>query len=426
MPREKRPLSEVDGNASTASRKSAKIVVSKLTKETQEDGVNNFKKPVSGNANQKPQHSKPPAILSPKVQKDGAKGAKEAVSRHADEKPRPSKPAILPLNSSRKWSTPGTIFNTNPPSHREQLEEEEAQKEQFEYSNKDNSKLRRFLSERYLSTSGTREELIKRLENSSINYEDITSAQLSEMLKGRHVTMSAQGTKEYKIQRLRLNDKVERDTGTSEESVLYGTLSAMEYILQEALAKRDVTSNYSTLKPKQLSALLERRKLSQSGTQATLIKRLQTDDRKSTEKRIESAQTKYNRVKNELELKTGRSVIASDVMERESSKHAFDLERQHAAQRPLPKPICDYDWKGSHWADRTERELYEICSRRGMPGHGPKAAMLKWLDTGDIEYEDMYIGGLTSICRERGVAYKDSAKKMDLVRLLREADEAEG
>ena len=52
--------------------------------------------------------------------------------------------------------------------------------------------------------------------------------------------------------------------------------------------------------------------------------------------------------------------------------------------------------------------------------------MLKWLDTGDIEYEDMYIGGLTSICRERDVAYKGSAKKMDLVRLLREADEAEG
>jgi hypothetical protein len=35
--------------------------------------------------------------------------------------------------------------------------------------------------------TGTREELIERLENSYINYEDLSSSQITEMLKDRHV-----------------------------------------------------------------------------------------------------------------------------------------------------------------------------------------------------------------------------------------------
>ena len=58
-----------------------------------------------------------------------------------------------------------------------------------------------------------------------------------------------------------------------------------------------------------------------------------------------------------------------------------------------------------------------------MPGHGPKAAMLKWLDTGNIEYEEMYIGGLASICSERGIKHKVNDNKVDLIKRLREADE---
>jgi hypothetical protein len=285
--------------------------------------------------------------------------------------------------------------------------------------------LRRLLSERCLSTVGTREELISRLENSSIIYEELSSARISEMLKGRNVTMSSQGTKEYKIERLRLNDKMEHDTGSSGEAVLYGRLSALEWILQEALAKRDTILDYSSLKPKQLSTLLERRKLPQSGTQPTLIKRLQNDDQKSIQKKVKDLQTEHDRIKHELETKTGRSIVANDVVEKADRGLDTELQIQHQAQRPSPKPICSYDWKDSHWAGRTERQLTEICSRRGMPGYGPKAAMLKWLDTGNLEYEDLYIGGLESICRDRGLKCKSKDTKNDLIRRLREADEAE-
>ncbi|KAK0124729.1 hypothetical protein ONS96_008612 [Cadophora gregata f. sp. sojae] len=83
-------------------------------------------------------------------------------------------------------------------------------------------------------------------------------------------------------------------------------------------------------------------------------------------------------------------------------------------------------WKDSHLANKTERELSEICSRREMTGYGSKAAMLKWLDMGRIDHQDMYMDGLTRICGQRGVDYKESDKKADLVRRPNEADEAEG
>jgi len=106
-------------------------------------------------------------------------------------------------------------------------------KESFEYKTKDNSKLRRFLSERGLSTSGTRDDLITRLLKSSINYEALSSEQLGEMLKQRHISNYATGSKATKIERLRLNDKLDRDTGTSEDSVLYGNFSVLQDILRD-------------------------------------------------------------------------------------------------------------------------------------------------------------------------------------------------
>jgi hypothetical protein len=60
-----------------------------------------------------------------------------------------------------------------------------------------------------------------------------------------------------------------------------------------------------------------------------------------------------------------------------------------------------------------------------MPGHGPKAAMLKWLDTGSVEYEDLYAGSLEMICFRRGIKHRSGEKKVDLIRRLKEADEQE-
>jgi hypothetical protein len=162
------------------------------------------------------------------------------------------------------------------------------------------------------------------------------------------------------------------------------------------------------------------------GSKSVLLRRLQNDEAKTITKEAEAAQVKYDIAKLELESTTGRSVNVTETFKKEDNLTALDHWTQDQAQEARPKvPICDYDWKESHWADRRERELAEICSRRGMPGYGPKAAMLKWLDTGNLDYEDMYIGGLTSICMERGLECRSKDKKVDLIRRLREADEAE-
>jgi hypothetical protein len=63
--------------------------------------------------------------------------------------------------------------------------------------------------------------------------------------------------------------------------------------------------------------------------------------------------------------------------------------------------------------------------RREMPGSGPKAAMIKWLETGNIEYDELYAFSLESLCRDRDIKFKSREKKAELVRLLKEADERE-
>ena len=60
-----------------------------------------------------------------------------------------------------------------------------------------------------------------------------------------------------------------------------------------------------------------------------------------------------------------------------------------------------------------------------MPGSGPKAAMIKWLETGNIEYDELYAFSLESLCRDRDIKFKSREKKAELVRLLKEADERE-
>ena len=218
----------------------------------------------------------------------------------------------------------------------EQLKvKEDFQKEKIDYKNKDNSKLRRFLSERCLSTHGTREQLITRLENSSIRYEDLTSTGITEMLRDRRVRRAGDGNKEYEIERLRINDKIKCDTG----------------ILEAANATK--------------------------------------------------------------------------VGDQEERRLGHDSKFQRQAEKLLPTPVCRYNWEDSPWAEKTERQLTKICKTRGMPGGGPKAAKIKWLDTGNVDYEDMYTTELAIMCMERGLKYKSKDKKVDLVRLLREADQVQ-
>ncbi|KAF8866309.1 hypothetical protein BDZ45DRAFT_337626 [Acephala macrosclerotiorum] len=298
-----------------------------------------------------------------------------------------------------------------------------------EYATKDNSKLQALLRDRGLPTDGTREELIKRLDNSPpVDYDSLLVAELTEMCKQRNLKGAAQYSKEIKIDRLKLNDSFDRDTANSSDMNLLIQVAVMEETLLELIAKdATATDNYEKKTTKQLAALLEKRKLSASGPKETLVSRLRKSDQKQRTKGIEDRRKKLDKLKPKLESQIGHSVEYSKILEGYDRQEKLDDEitsRQEYRAGP-PNHICDYDWKDSHWASRTERELSEICSRREMPGHGPKAAMLKWLDTGVVEYEDLYASSLESICYKRGIKYKSNAKKVDLIKILREADEAE-
>lgn len=156
--------------------------------------------------------------------------------------------------------------------------EREGKKEQFEYMTKDNSKLRRFLLERDLPTRGTRDEMITRLVQPSISYEDLPSEQLTEMLKWRHLTNSATGSKAIKMERLGLNDKIQRDTGTSADNMLYAHFSVLQSIVPET-ENTVAGDEYSSKTPKVINTMLTKRKLSTFGTRSAQIARLQKDDR---------------------------------------------------------------------------------------------------------------------------------------------------
>jgi hypothetical protein len=299
------------------------------------------------------------------------------------------------------------------------------------YKTKDNSKLRVLLFDRCMSTSGTREELIARLEGSSVEYETYSSEQLTEMLKRRHITNAAQGPKAVKIQRLQLNDTLDRDTANVEDMMLYVRTDLSRERLDELVAKQeavlaDDNQSYSTWTLAKLHALFKDRKLSCAGKREALIARLKSNDRQKLAKNISKTKQEYISLQRQLELRIGHTVEDSNLFQEEERLRAVDNQLQMQAQTSRPGiPICDYKWRESHWASRTERQLSEICLRREMPGHGPKAAMIKWLDTGSVDYEDLYVGSLERMCTERGIKHRSGEKKVELVRLLKEADERE-
>jgi hypothetical protein len=184
MPRAKQPLAEVDSNASITSNRTsnAKPTKRKATEDTE---------------------------------------AHSLTTKRQQRAQCPIQNATAPKKALR------TLYVTRP-----------IKKEDIAYRMKDNSVLRRLLFERDLSMDGTREEMIARLEDSSIDYESLSSEQLSDMLRERHVTSYGQGSKEVKIERLRLNDKLHYDTGNSGDAVLYGQIWALETMVAEWEAKR--------------------------------------------------------------------------------------------------------------------------------------------------------------------------------------------
>ncbi|QSZ31603.1 hypothetical protein DSL72_001170 [Monilinia vaccinii-corymbosi] len=56
---------------------------------------------------------------------------------------------------------------------------------------------------------------------------------------------------------------------------------------------------------------------------------------------------------------------------------------------------------------------------------GTRASMIKYIETGEVDYEDLYVDALKAMCSQRGVKHKYNELRLDLARKLSETDEKE-
>ncbi|TVY83850.1 hypothetical protein LSUE1_G001625 [Lachnellula suecica] len=287
-----------------------------------------------------------------------------------------------------------------------------------DYSTKDNGKLRTLLLDREMSSSGTREEMITRLESSTIKYESYTSAKLSKMLNRRHMRMCEQGSKDIKIQRLKIGWIVILEIQKKERYIIYRL---------EPQAWEKLGQKYASWRPETMINVFKERKLPISGNRSVLLRRLRSDDRKALSRNLKEARGKFEKCKAELESMIGHPANATHTMakEHDGRRRDDDILLNYEPARTLG-PICEYNCENSQWATKSEHELIEICARKKMPGHGPKAAMLKWLDMGVVGYGELYGYSLETLCRKRGLRCRRHEKKDDMVRMLKKDDERGG
>ncbi|KAE9370996.1 hypothetical protein N431DRAFT_425695 [Stipitochalara longipes BDJ] len=441
MPRAKRPLAEADPNASrhASSAKASKTGTGRIRKTADGHIPQGDSEELSSltkhNATRNKSSGTAIASSSPKPPNSTSQEPADPKPNFAaDSRYRLHLPGSTYLSSVNNDGTNGVHKDQGSATGSRSMENESTiQMPVINYKTKDNSKLRALLADRCLPTSGSRNELISRLEKSKFDYDTYSSEQIVELLKERGLRNTSLGSKEVKIQRLLLNDSLDRDTSNYEDMKLYVKAEVSLFILKDLVAKQeamltgeDRSYSTSTWTIGKLGALLEDRKLASSGTKEEMIARLRANDRKKLAKDILDARERYHSAKKQLEAEIGHPIEDPDLTRIENPVNALDNQLQAQGQLSRPgKPICDYDWRDSHWASKTERELWDICHRRGMPGRGPRAASLKWLDTGSVEYEDLYAGSLEMICFRRGIKHRSGEKKVDLIRRLKEADEQE-
>ncbi|CAG8982303.1 hypothetical protein HYALB_00005303 [Hymenoscyphus albidus] len=299
----------------------------------------------------------------------------------------------------------------------------------IDYTTKDDSKLRCLLRDRNLSDTGTRQEMIKTPQQTALDYETFTSDELTEMLYNRHLR-TATGTKQTKIARLLLNDHLDCHSGNSEEGILYGSIWAFDVIpISIKRNEEELAEKYNSWTEDHLRKHLEEKNLSTTGTAKVLAKRALKAEKEHNDKYWEDLLLRKDSLQAELDALAGHAVDVSAFMKAEEWIRHRDHKIQSEAKRATPRnPICDYDISTSPWAEKSELELHVVCLQMGMPGrgHAPKAAQIKWLETGKFEYSDLYMDGLLIICEMRLVPTTSKMKKGEVIELLEECDEREG
>ncbi|KAF7940809.1 uncharacterized protein EAE97_006995 [Botrytis byssoidea] len=339
------------------------------------------------------------------------------------------------------------------------------------YAKKDNSMLRVLLRDRHLQISGTREEMIHRLETSAYNYESYTSEKLSRILKRRGFTNASRGNKALKVERLKNSDEDLCDRTNSEVMELYREAhkddQKIKYVEAALKALAGKKISYQNLEPPALLILANNMGIQTSGDYDEIRASFRADcdergrqisDPDYREGSIERLEFLLDMFKSESTIEKAElrrilkhpcldvaAVIKQcddvwvrdrEIVENHESESTLKAQLDsHATKSPTPrspkpgprkrKPFCDHDWKDSHWANRSMRDLLDICERRGMKLHGTRAILIKYIETGEIDYEDLYVDDLKSMCEKRRIRCKSSANRLDIAKLLRETDEKE-
>lgn len=193
------------------------------------------------------------------------------------------------------------VISTNADVAKDLTEGNSTEPGKSDYSTKDNSKLRALSLARGLYTSGSREDLISRLEHSIFDYEHFNTDELSEKLKLRQFPGYNTGSKELKIKRLLLNDEKNSDDTNPDECRLYMRLCILEDLIADFSYHRDyVSTNHKSWNTERLTNLLKERKLSQHGDKATLVARLREDECKKAAEKAEKKREEHMSMKVDL------------------------------------------------------------------------------------------------------------------------------
>ncbi|KAF7946597.1 hypothetical protein EAE96_009592 [Botrytis aclada] len=322
------------------------------------------------------------------------------------------------------------------------------------FRTKDNSKLRALLRDwRVMQPeeveSMDRMAMIERLERHEMrgyrdDYESLTCEQLSTLLSSRLLPCSGV-TKAARIERLRYDDALDRDNGNMEEHSLYTHLVICQNEIQRYIkllhwaAGEEGDPSYQDLEVTELRSLMD---LRQQGRKTKfvcedcdLIDWLEADDQKLAQKtkvevstlvgsevpaELERWEKKLADARVDLESRIGHPLLA-EVRMYESSKYDVPVVTKKAGDRGA----SDCDPKKTNWGLFNAWELSKIALEKGAPGYGTKDAMIKWLETGILEYEDMHLKSLRAQCWKRLVPQYSNDDKAALIERLKILDKYE-
>ncbi|TGO57684.1 hypothetical protein BCON_0063g00420 [Botryotinia convoluta] len=301
------------------------------------------------------------------------------------------------------------------------------------YRTKDNGKLGALLCDwRVMKPqeveSMDRMAMIERLERHEMrgyedDYESLTCDQLSTLLSARLLPCSGV-TKAARIERLRYDDALDRDNGNMEDRSLYTHL----VICQDEIQRYEQLMNWvegeegdKSYQDLEVAGLRSPMDLRQQGRKVKCLARkkkveISTLMGSEVPAELERWEKKLADTRVDLESRIGHSIPA-EVSMYESSRYDVPVVTEKAGDRGA----LTYDPKKTNGDLFSAWELCRIAMEEGALGYGTKDAMIKWLETGILEYEDMHLESLREQCWKRLVpqySNDDKAALMEKLKIL--------